>query len=316
MTGMNDLVYVPDVSEFQPEIDDVALLEWSKAVIIRALYGSSHTDKAWYGGQRRDLLHKGGIRFLGIYQYIVKDQSVIDQARALAKLIGKLRPGEKLIGDLEEGEGDQHQRWLDWSAEIERLLGDKPWDYSGRNFAHDHNLGQVDWEAAYGQSEPGDPHKLWQFSSSYNVPGIGKCDCSIFHGTIDQLAALAFEGAPVVTTSSSGQSANPKPDCKAFQRAIRATIDNMWGPETDRNAQAVINAWARNFPDGIGFAQYVVGTRLDRVWGPVSVTALRDTTASAQRALSVMGFSPGAIDGVWGPKTSKAYGDARTACHI
>lgn len=186
-------VLLADCSEFQPDIVDAVYLKWSKAIIIRAAYGDAHDDKAWYGGARRADLHKGGVRFLGIYQYIVAGQDSVMQAQVLAALIGQLQPGERIIGDLEEGTGNQQGRWLSWASTIKELLGQEPWDYSGLNFANDHGLAPVDWVADYTLTEPTVQHKLWQFTDSFNVPGVGVADCSLFHGTIDQLAALGHQ---------------------------------------------------------------------------------------------------------------------------
>lgn len=182
-----------DISEFQPDITDALYLAWSKAAIIRAMFGDAHDDAAWYGGQRRALLHAAGIRFLGIYQYIVASQSPVAQAQALARLLGKMQPGEKIIADIEEGSGSQQARWVQWADTIHSELGDTPWDYSGLIFAATHALQPVDWVAAYQSAEPSPPHRLWQFTDSYSVPGVGKCDCSVYHGSIDQLAALAWQ---------------------------------------------------------------------------------------------------------------------------
>ena len=107
-----------------------------------------------------------------------------------------------------------------------------------------------------------------------------------------------------------------KPNCTAFQRAIRVLVDNVWGPVTDDSATALISSWSRQFPNGIAYAQHVVGTTPDGVWGPKSITAAHDTTAQAQRALISMGYSPGTVDGIWGPHTNEAYMSARKACHI
>jgi hypothetical protein len=186
-------VLLADVSEFQPNIVDAVYLNWSKAIIIRAAYGDAHDDKAWFGGQRRDFLHAGGVRFLGIYQYIVASQDPVQQAGALSALVGSLRPGERIIGDLEEGTGDQSGRWLAWSSEIKKLLGQMPWNYSGLNFAAAHGIAPVDWVAAYQAPEPTVAHKLWQFTDAFTIPGVGSADCSVFHGTIEQLAALGFQ---------------------------------------------------------------------------------------------------------------------------
>jgi GH25 family lysozyme M1 (1,4-beta-N-acetylmuramidase) len=187
------VVLLADVSEFQPDIADATYLRWSQAIVIRALYGT-RVDKAWFGGARRDALHAGGARFIGIYAYIRGDQDITAQAKALISLLGKLRPGEKLIADIEEGPGSQQARWVTWAKTINAALGDPPWDYSGLNYAAAHGLQPVTWVAAYGTREPDPPHQLWQFTDAFKVPGVGTADCSVYHGTIDDLAALAYQG--------------------------------------------------------------------------------------------------------------------------
>jgi hypothetical protein len=186
-------VLLADISEFQFDINDAAYLLWSKAIIIRAAYGAQHDDHAWRGGQRRDLLHAGGARFVGIYQYVVAGQDPARQAAALVELVGELRPGEKIIADIEEGSGNLLDTWRIWSAEVAGATGDEPWLYSGLNFAAAHHLSPVEWVAAYQPAEPAVTHHLWQFTDAFQVPGVGTADCSVFHGSIDQLAALAFQ---------------------------------------------------------------------------------------------------------------------------
>ena len=190
----SSVVLLADFSEFQPDIADTAYLRWSKAAIFRALYGT-RVDRAWFGGARRDALHAGGAKFIGIYAYIRADQDITAQAKALVSLLGKLRPGEKVIADIEEGPGSQQARWVTWAKVINAALGDPPWDYSGLNYAAAHGLQPVTWVAAYGTREPDPPHQLWQFTDAFHVPGVGTADCSVFHGTIDDLAALAYQGA-------------------------------------------------------------------------------------------------------------------------
>jgi hypothetical protein len=194
-----DTTYLADVSEFQPDVADSAYLAWSKAIAIRALYGTSHDDGAWYGGARRADLHAGGVRWLGIYAYITQGEDAATQARAFVNLVGPLQPGEMPIGDLEEGDGDQSGRWQAWSSVIIRAYGIGPWLYSGLDFAAAHNL-QPQWVAAYRDVEPAVPHLLWQFSPSYPVPGVGPADCSLYRGTVGQLATLAWQPGPTPTT--------------------------------------------------------------------------------------------------------------------
>ncbi len=187
-------VLVADVSEFQPWVVDAVYLEWSKAIVVRAMYGSAHDDQAWFGGWRRTFLHQGGVRFLGIYQYLVAGQSGADQARAFRRLVGPIQPGEVFIADVEEGDRAMLTAWYDemlvqYGQDIHKYL----WVYTGESFGAANDLLPVEWIAAYGQTEPASPHKLWQFTDSYQVPGVGTADCSVFHGTIDDLAALAYQ---------------------------------------------------------------------------------------------------------------------------
>jgi hypothetical protein len=186
-----------DVSEWEPDIADAAYLAWSRAVAVRAMYGTT-VDRAWYGGARRDDLHAGGVAFLGLYQYLTAGQDAAVQAHALVSLLGNLRQGEKPICDIEEGPpGEQAARWRQWSAVITSAYGQaaEPWLYAGLDFAAAAGL-DPQWEAAYRNTEPPGNHVLWQFSETYPVPGVGIADCSLYHGTIGELAALGWQATP------------------------------------------------------------------------------------------------------------------------
>lgn len=209
-----------DISEHQTGLDVAAYAGWSQAIIIRALYGT-RTDNAWDGGQRRDDLHKAGIRFLGIYCYIRQDQNVIKQARTLLGLLGPLRPGEKIIADWEEGDGPQTALWQGWAEAIRAATGEQPWCYSDLDYAVAHGL-TPEWVAAYPtmdalsppvvpDGEPDTAHVLWQFSPNYQVPGVGACDCSVFRGTIGELAALAYQPGRAPVTVAPAPPPRPAP---------------------------------------------------------------------------------------------------------
>jgi Putative peptidoglycan binding domain/Glycosyl hydrolases family 25 len=266
--------YLSDISEFQPDINDARYLEWSKAIVIRAMYGDQHDDAAWYGGARRADLHAGGARFLGIYQYVVAGQSVTDQASALADLVGPLRAGEVIIGDFEEGGGDLRESWLMWSDVIEGELGFAPWDYSGLDFAADHGLQPVNWLADYTSTEPAVPHRLWQFTDRFSVPGVGTADCSVFHGTIDQLAALAYQGKPAPA---------PAPPPKTWQETLLASA-----PQVAKGATGTVVRTIQGLCIARGHSVSV-----DGVFGP-------STEAAVQAVQRGAGLT---ADGVVGPKT-------------
>jgi hypothetical protein len=190
------------------------------AAIIRACYGAAHPDKAFAALRAAT----GSYRFLGIYQYLVAGQDVTAQASAFIRLAGKLAPHEIPILDLEEGSGSQWARADQWCNQVDAALGlsSRPlpyrsWVYSGEDFAREHGLAPIfasarhTWVAAYGSAEPSLGHTLWQSTDGKvgahitSWPGAGRCDTSVYHGTIGQLASLitppAPSGAPVAITT-------------------------------------------------------------------------------------------------------------------
>ena len=196
---------LPDLSEFQPDADMCGIkAKNGGAAIIRACYGTSHPDAVF-----PDLRAAAkNFSFLGLYQYLRQDQDPAAQAEAFTRLIGRLAPHEVPILDIEEGSGDQSARANQWFAVADRAFGlaDLPlnkrsWCYSGDYFAENHGLGGIfdgprhTWVAAYGPSEPGLGHTLWQCTNGQagvhqtDWPGAGRCDTSLYHGTLAQLAA-------------------------------------------------------------------------------------------------------------------------------
>jgi Glycosyl hydrolases family 25 len=243
-----------DVSESQPDIADAAYLAWSKAIAIRAAYGDQHDDRAWYGGARRAALHAGGARFLGIYQYLVAGQDGAAQARAFHQLVGAIQPGEVFIADFEEG---NHALLTAWYNEMLALYGQDIapylWTYTGLYFGEANGALPVQWIAAYQASEPTSPHKLWQFTDAYSVPGVGVCDCSVFHGTVDELAALAYQ-APKGWTF-------PAPTGLHVVKQTREGYTFAWNAVTGPSGQkpAGYSAWTYNAADDVVNRQTVTG---------------------------------------------------------
>jgi hypothetical protein len=195
-------VLLPDLSEFQPNADMAGIKRANGgAAIIRAAYGHAHPDHVF--AHLRASAHAAGYAFLGLYQYLVAGQDVASQAGAFCSAAGKLAPHEVAILDLEEGTGDQSARAAAWLAAVGTRLGKRPWLYSGESFAMAHNLAPIfdgpqvhTWVAAYRAAEPALGHTLWQSTNGQagaNITdwaGAGRCDTSIYHGTLEQLAAL------------------------------------------------------------------------------------------------------------------------------
>jgi hypothetical protein len=139
----------------------------------------------------------------------------------------------------------------------------------------------------------------------------------IFDDVMQGLWTVPHPVGPVTPTTPVKPPIPPaRPNCAAIQRALRVQIDNLWGPATDKAGDALSAAWRNEFPYSVAFTQGVVGSRGDGMWGPNSKEALDITTGSVQRALISMGFPPGQVDDIWGPKTQAAYDAARKACHI
>lgn len=202
---------LPDLSEFQAGADMAGIRRQNGgAAIIRAAYGSAHPDKAFPRLRRA----ADGYAFLGLYQYIVATQPIAAQARAFVKIVGRLAAYEIPVIDLEEGAGDQSDRANAWFLAVDQALGlsarpleHRSWLYSGLSFAQTAGLAPVfagkrrTWVAAYGPAEPTLGHTLWQSTNGVvgaNItawPGAGRCDTSIFHGTLGQLAATIRPGA-------------------------------------------------------------------------------------------------------------------------
>jgi peptidoglycan hydrolase-like protein with peptidoglycan-binding domain len=283
-----DIVLLADISEFQPNISDAAYLAWSKAAVIRAMYGSTHDDRAWYGGARRDGLHAAGIAFLGIYQYLVATQDAAVQAHALVNLLGNLRPREKLICDLEEGPASQQAaRWRQWSAVITSAYGRAaaPWLYSGVDFAASAGV-SPQWAAAYQDGEPAGEHLLWQFTDAYPVPGVGTADCNRFHGTIDDLAALGWQGMGTATPAPAPAPAPVKPTPAPAPNWTENLMQQL--PQL---AQGATGTFVRTVQFQCGEHGHPV--TVDGVYGPATTAAVR----------SVQNLARITVDGTVGPQT-------------
>jgi hypothetical protein len=211
---------LPDISEFQPNADISGIKRVNGgAAIIRVCYGTSHPDH-FYVRHRAESV-EAGYKAVGLYQYLVKSQDVSLQANAFCDLVGKLAPWEFPVLDYEERafSVDQLQRALKWLRIVEGKLGKRPWVYSGAFFAVDAGLAPLfngndyhTWVAAYGSVEPALGHTLWQStdgrigSNITDWPGAGRCDTSVYHGSIADLAALVNPGANKPPKPPSGKS--------------------------------------------------------------------------------------------------------------
>lgn len=145
--------------------------------------------------------------------------------------------------------------------------------------------------------------------------------------SFQKLVGIVADGIPGPDTSKALDTAiarkngtvKTKPNCRTLQRAVRVHDDNLWGIATDKALITVreSSGWGGNdFPYGVRFAQTVVGTTVDGIWGDRSRSAHDSTTVAIQTALKAMGFNPGPIDGRWGRMTEAAFQSARKACRL
>lgn len=96
-------------------------------------------------------------------------------------------------------------------------------------------------------------------------------------------------------------------DITGIQRAVGADADNVLGPDTTRRVYAVVAAssWGgRQFPFGIEYAQLVVGTEPDGIWGDASDSAHDRVVGQLQSAVGVE------VDEYYGPVTNAAINQA------
>lgn len=96
-------------------------------------------------------------------------------------------------------------------------------------------------------------------------------------------------------------------DITGIQRAVGAETDNVLGPDTTRRVYAVVAAssWGgRQFPFGIEYAQAVVGTEPDGVWGDASDSAHDRVVGQLQSAVGVE------VDEYYGAVTNAAINQA------
>jgi hypothetical protein len=246
------------------------------AGVIRAMYGTGHIDTLWAAG-RRASARSAGVKALGIYQYIRADQDAVAQARALVALVGSLSPGEFLIGDLEEGAGNQLSRANAWLAAANKLTYkgyNGSWIYSGANFAATHGLTSLfnntnvpTWIAAYGGPEPSLGHSLWQHSNGQigncahePWPGAGFVDCSSRSGGLNDLLNRIYDAGGATPPPTEDDMANITITREDFTRQNGSVpITLATGQDNVRffsNADAILRVDPR---DGTDVTTFTVG---------------------------------------------------------
>jgi hypothetical protein len=198
------VLLIPDISEFQPNADMPGIKHANGgAAIIRAAYGDFHPDHAF--AAHRASAHRQAYPWLGIYNYVRKDETIASQVAAFLRVVGKWEHFEVPMLDLEEGDGNQLPRAIEWLARVHDATGLDGWGYSYVDFVEHHGLVPMfdgtrvrTWIASYSSAEPSLGHTLWQCtngqSGSHRTPwpGCGFCDTSLFRGSLADLVARTW----------------------------------------------------------------------------------------------------------------------------
>lgn len=257
------MIHLADVSEFQGPIDWVAYGRSFPAVIVRA-HSGYRVDHMW--AANRDGA-RSNVRIRGWYHYLAKSVTPETQAAGFCNAVADLRPGEFVVVDVEEGDSSQVARALAWMTVVDHRLNTRSWLYTGEAFARAHLSALVPfadrnvWVANYRSRPPDLPHTLWQHTDAEPHAGVRRpCDCSIYQGTADQLAALI--GAPVTGDAVTITRPATPPAGQAWQyqdAEVRTTLVQIgplddhgrgfhdWNPGLGRDP--VIVGYAKQGPD-------------------------------------------------------------------
>lgn len=140
-------------------------------------------------------------------------------------------------------------------------------------------------------------------------------DLAVFDARLDDIARTYLKAFGIGASASAPKAdSTPAPapapakkqfaDIRAFQAAIGAAQDNIWGQDTEKRWKAVKYAaryFGRKFPYGVKYTQGVVGTKQDGIWGTNSIACHDKTVAAIQRVVGAE------VDCLYGPDT-----DAKT----
>jgi GH25 family lysozyme M1 (1,4-beta-N-acetylmuramidase) len=193
------MIHLADVSEFQDTIDWPTYGRSYAAVIVRA-HNGHRPDRRWAENRQGA---RANVAIRGWYHYLVKGSDAAEQAAEFSNTVAPLLPGEFVAVDVEEGSGSQVERAKLWMAVVDKTLNTRSWLYSYQAFAQAH-LGSLIpfanrnvWLANYRSRPPDLPCVVWQHTDAEAHAGIrNPCDCSIYHGTAEQFAALVNTAAP------------------------------------------------------------------------------------------------------------------------
>jgi len=324
-----------DVSEFQGSVNWAAARAAGIGFgICRVSDGAFHRDATFQANWNGMRAH-GVIR--GVYQFFRAGQDPIAQADLLCNAVGSLGAGDlPPVADCEVmdgvGAGTFLARLRTWCDHVKARLGRTPiiytavgfWNPMGGNFG-----GETLWVANWFVRSPAIPvgwhgYTFWQYNDNGHVPGIsGLVDQDVFNGSGAQLVAYAHGGSapggggttgggdPTLSLGSTGSAVATLQQLLTLKGFSPGGVDGDFGPKT----LAAVKAF-----------QHAKGLTVDGVVGPQTWAALRASSGGGggsseptiregstgaavtkcQQLLAAKGFSPGGIDGDFGPHTLAA----------
>ena len=239
------MITFADVSEYQDGFDADAYLGGGYRVIIARAHNGNRKDRKWPA--RRDYIRTKRFAAVGYYQYIVEGRDVVSQARDFCLTVGKLALNEFVIGDLEEGSGDQTARADAWCKIVDDWAGFPATLYSGKSFIDD-QLGGVKrwrdrplWIASYLNSFQHDMANYpagaewWQYSDRERFPGLtGLVDANVFPGELEHfLPTVRPGGLPGGVVPREGEQSVAVATMKTggqevFVEATNGTVWHAW----------------------------------------------------------------------------------------
>jgi hypothetical protein len=300
-------LHLPDVSEFQANVDWPKLVARNGGAAIIRAYSGFRPDHMWPG--RRAAAEAAGVRILGIYAYLVPSRDPISQAEDFCGLVGALKYGQFAMADYEDqgfiGRKD-NMAWLAaWYGHVDQRLSDPrsrgAWHYGG--YYHAQQTGTLPvfdsprrsivaaYRANLHDGSPVPPHTAWQHTDRDScgnwlatgiVTGTTGCDCNVIEevDTVDQVLAQAYKGA-APPAQPAGTPPPPRP-ANRFAGWPTLAIGNTDTLRTKALQFDLNLAWKANI------------LQVDGVYG----AATRDRVADFQRFFHLL-----PVDGIAGPQT-------------
>jgi len=139
--------------------------------------------------------------------------------------------------------------------------------------------------------------------AKYGTTGSASAHKTHLHVDVGSWSNLGSKSGAFRTTPGDGVVWETQPTIHAMQ-------DNLSGDETVKRLNALreaSNHGGVDFPYGVEFAQNVVDTIEDDVWGVNSRGAHDHTMVDLQKVWKSAGLYKGKIDGIWGPLMDNAF---------